>query len=181
MIAAGGITVTVKPTIHDETSAKKLRPAVENDKQWASVGFCCGRLVSDFTQLIAILHPPGSSQEAFPSWVDELTSALQTILVIQLPSYRRWLPEAVKDPPASVPVELRSLPSDTALLVLPLGRLPAEKDIDAEAARRIQNAIQKRVADELKDELHALTHHLNALATLVDAAAKSRAELSRIK
>jgi hypothetical protein len=181
VVAVGGKKVTVKPTIHDPAAAKELRPAVENDKQWASVGFCCGRLVSDLTQLITILHPPEASHEAFPSWFDELTSALQTILVMQLPSYRRWLPAAVKNPPGNVSVELRSLPSDTALFVLPLNRLPAEKDIDDEAAQRIRNAIQKRVSDELKDELNELTHHLNALATLVDAAASCRAELSHIK
>jgi hypothetical protein len=160
-VKTGIRTVIVQPGVGKGT-ADKLRPAVEDNKLWASIGFSCDRLRSDATRLVTMLYPPVSSQQTYPGWFDELASALQTILVIQLPSHRRWLPAAVKDPPDSVPVEWRRLQG-----------LPADQNIDAEARKDIADA----ALDDLKEELRALARHLDGLATLVDAAATFRGGL----
>jgi hypothetical protein len=170
--------------------AKQLRGIVEGDKLWASVGFSCGRLGSDVTRLVSVLFSPSDSLEAFPGWLDELTSALQTILVVQLPARRRWLPAAVKDRPVPVPVAIWSLKSDKPeeksdeleeglkFWVLSVGSPTKEKTRDAVAAE-VKNAVQERATNELSDELLALAHHLDALAALADAAARCRSELSQ--
>ena len=46
------------------------------------LGFSCARLASDVTRLVSIMFPPSDYLEKFPDWLDELTSALQTILVV---------------------------------------------------------------------------------------------------
>jgi hypothetical protein len=69
------------------------------------------------------------------------------------------------------------LPQKAALIVLSLG-LPANQDLDDEAKKRINESVQDETTKELKGELRTLARHLNALATLVDAAAKFRSEFS---
>jgi hypothetical protein len=111
VLELGGGELTVRPKM-EKRIAEQVRGIVEGDKLWASVGFSCARLASDVTRLVSILFPPSDYLEEFPGWLDELTSALQTILVVQLPARRRWLPSAVKDRPVPVPVAIWSLKSD---------------------------------------------------------------------
>ena len=136
-----------------------------------------------------MLFPPSDHLAEFPGWFDELTSALQAVLVVQLPARRRWLPPAVKDWPVPVPVAIWSLKSDKPeksdepegglkFWVLSAGSPTKEKTRDAVAAE-VKNAVQERVTNELSDELLALAHHLDSLAALADAAADCRSGLSQ--
>lgn len=184
----GGGELTVRPRV-EKRIAGQLRGIVEGDKLWASVGFSCGRLASDVTRLVSVLFPPSDHLAEFPGWFDELTSALQAVLVVQLPARRRWLPPAVKDWPVPVPVAIWSLKSDKPeksdepegglkFWVLSAGSPTKEKTRDAVAAE-VKNAVQERVTNELSDELLALAHHLDSLAALADAAAGCRSGLSQ--
>jgi hypothetical protein len=194
VVSAGGTAMAALPRMDEET-AVHLRPAVEGNKLWASVGFSCSRLGSDITRLVTILYPPASSQEDFPSWIDELIGALQSLIVIQLPSRRKWLPAAVRDPPAVVPVAFWSLQTEAKAIAFPvIGRSDqstrrifskltgkAERPTsDAKTAERIKNATQEEATNELKDELLALAHDLDALAALVDATRACRNGLMSI-
>ena len=195
VVSAGVRAMAALPRM-DEEIAANLRPAVEGNKLWASVGFSCSRLGSDITRLVTMVYPPMSSQKDFPSWLDELIGALQTLLVIQLPPRRKWLPAAVKDPPGVVPVSFWSLQTDAKPIAFPvispsdqsfriisrklLGK--AERSTSsAKTAERIKNATQEEATNEFKDELLALAHDLDALAALVDAAGACRDELVAIR
>jgi hypothetical protein len=179
----------MRPKIAKEVAAE-LRGVAESDKLWASVGFSCNRLSGDIARLIPILYPPTKSQQTFPSWLDELTSSLQTLLVFQLPVQRLLLLAAVQDPPASVPVAIWSMQKASRAWWMPR-RLPTEERKNLEflgvkssakeepysVGPEGKRAAQERATDELRGELLALGHHLEALATLVDAAIRCRSEL----
>ena len=133
LVGASSFTVSVRPTLNREL-ADKLRRTVESNRLWASVGFICGRLASDVSQLMAVLSQPEQSQ----GWLDELVGAMQTLLVIQLPVYRRWLPAAMKDPKAaSAVVEVSNwswtlLSSPEAKAIMASKGLSPEDDLSPE-------------------------------------------------
>jgi hypothetical protein len=194
VVSVGGTAIAALPKV-DEENGSRLRTAVEGNKLWASVGFSCGRLGSDITRLVTTLLPPGSEHEAFPAWLDELTGSLQTLLVVQLPPHRKWLPAAVKDPPAVVPVAFWSLQTEAKPIALSvisppersfrklfpgLSGMAARSTTNVKTAEHFKNASQERATNELKDELLALAHDLEALAALVEASGECRRELTRI-
>jgi hypothetical protein len=169
--------------VMDKAVAAELRGVVESNKLWASLGFSCGRLSGDIARLVSILYSPGQSQQSFPGWLDELTSSLHTLLVLQLPVQRLWLFATVQDPPASVPVakwSMRHKPptAEEKNLVL-LGVKSSEEPYSV--TREGKRAAQERTIDELRGELLALGHHLEASAALVDAAVKCRSELKPVE
>jgi hypothetical protein len=190
VVSAGAAGMAASPRMQEEAAAG-LRPVVEAKKVWASVGFSCGGLGNDITRLVTVLYPPASSQ-ALPSWLDELIGALQTLLVIQLPPHLKWLPAAVNDPPAVVPVAFWSLQTEANKIAFPMisqsdqktRRLvpklfgkPTRSTIATKIPERIKDAAQERATTEFKDELFALARDLDALAALVDAADACRREL----
>lgn len=172
--------LAMRPKI-DETVATELREVVESNKLWASVGFSCGRLSGDIARLVPILYSPEQSQQAFPRWLDELTSSLQTLLVFQLPVQRLWLLAAVQDPPVSVPVAIWSMqkkpPTEERMKVVMLGAKGSVKEEPYSVTPEGKRAAQERATDELRGELLTLGYHLEALAALVDAAKKCQNEL----
>lgn len=182
VISAGvsGGALGVQPVMKSEVAAE-LRGVVEGGKLWASVGFSCGRLGGDIIRLVPILYPPAPSQQAIPDWLDELTSALQSLLVLQLPVHRRWLPAAVQNPPAVVPITFWSSKPEAGFKVpfLPPGSLGGSPDRRSEPVTAdVQNAVQEQATDELRGELFALAHHLEALAALIGATERCRIELT---
>lgn len=179
VVDVGGGALAGQPKL-DKVVAEKLRPFIESEKLWASLGFGCSRLGSDVTRLVSILYSSSPSQ-AFPGWFDELTGALQTLLVIQLPAHRRWLPAAVKDPPATVPIAVWSLKSDSPEGNVKLG-IVSLKSTTSNATEdtlttEVMNAAQERATNELTNELFALAHHLDALAALATAVSRCRSAL----
>jgi len=183
-VGASAGSLAMRPTM-DKAVAAELRRVVESNKLWASVGFSCGRLSGDIARLMSILYPPAKSQQTFPEWLDDLTSALQTLLVFQLPVQHLWVHAAVQDQPPSMPVAMWSSqkkpPSQEkmSLLVLELGSSAKEEPYSV--TPEVKNAAQERATNELRDELLALGHHLEALAALVDAARKCRSELKPVE
>jgi hypothetical protein len=167
----------MQPKMRSATAAE-LRGVVEGDKLWASVGFGCGRLGGDVTRLVPILYLPTQSRQAMPGWLDELTSVLQTLLVLQLPVHRRWLPAAVKDPPELVPVTLWSSQMEAGVKWAGLSFGGQEDQKPDSVTADVTKAAQEKATSEFKGELLALAYHLETLAAFVDAAGKCRSELS---
>jgi len=96
--------LAIQPKIGKEF-AEKLHRVVGAEKSWASVGFSCARLGGDVTRVISVWYPSiNRPPQDFPRWFAELASALQALLVLELPAYRRWLPAAVQNPPKPVPI-----------------------------------------------------------------------------
>jgi hypothetical protein len=179
----------------EKAATTELQLVIRSNELWGSVGFSCGRLGDDLARLMSILYPPTESHQTFPSWLDELTSALQTLLVFQLPVQRLWLLAAANE--ESVPVEAWSLHKETSLLketspstekagkeklmqdILGIGG--SAKVVPYSVTPELISSAQERATNELRGELFALGHHLEALATLVKAARKCRSELKPVE
>jgi hypothetical protein len=154
-----------------------------------------GRLSGDIARLVPILYSPEQSQQAFPRWLGELTSLLQTLLVFQLPVQRLWLLAAVQDPPVSVPIAIWSMAKEPPVWLRRkepptegkkiLGILGMKTEMSEEEPYSVtpegKRAAQIRATDELRGELLALGYPLEALAALVDAAIKCRSELKPVE
>ena len=195
MVTFGGSVsrLAMQPKIAESVAAE-LRDVVESNKLWASVGFSCGRLSGDIARLIPVLYSPAQPQQAFPSWLDELTSSLQRLLVFQLPVQRLWLLAAVKDPAVSVPVAMWSMQKEPPTWWVQGRRPPEEKkNLGVLGTKSVakeepysmtpegKRAAQERATNELRGEILALCNHLEALAALVDAAIKCRSELNSME